>query len=139
MNDSERVELEAIRSELMAMRKRIDVLLEQPLVLKFHPPTPIETASPAFRVFSDALVETFARVTGRSYVFDGAKDAQAIKRLIKTKIAMPLLVGRWETCLRTPAPAGTHSIAVFAARVNGFSDAVPGEMRKVANDFDPYR
>ena len=67
------------------------------------------------------LVGRFQKVTGRKYVHAGAKDAQAVKRLLALKLELRgELLARWEECLRMKAFPGTTSIALFAVRINDF-------------------
>lgn len=77
-----------------------------------------------FTVLRDQLVERFEKVTGKKYVFDGAKDAAAVKRLLALKFELrEELLSRWEECITTRGFPGTHSLAVFATRVNSFGSA----------------
>ena len=84
----------------------------------------------------DALVERFEAKTGRKYVFDGVKDAAAVKRLSSASLPISAIVDRWEECFTTTGFPGTQSIAQFAMRLNSFgkkSVATPP-----TPDGDPY-
>ncbi len=77
-----------------------------------------------FAELRNELVATFERVTGRKYVFDGAKDAAAVKKLLNLRAdlrAQPLQ-DRWEECLRKKNFPGTQSLAQFVTRINSFGE-----------------
>lgn len=78
----------------------------------------------ANRELSDQMVAIFKRVTGADYVFDGAKDAQAVQRLVRLRFEdREELLARWEQAIKLAGYPGTKSIAVFAMRVNEYGTA----------------
>ncbi len=88
----------------------------------------------------DALVATFARVTGRDYVFDGAKDASAVKKLLtlRADLRAKPLQDRWEECLRKKGFPGTQSLAQFAGRINSFGAKADVVVALPIASGDPY-
>lgn len=85
--------------------------------------TPVATPS-STRELSDELVAAFERVTGKKYVFDGAKDGQAVQRLVRLRFEdRAELLARWEQAVKMTNHPGTKSIAVFATRVNEYGSA----------------
>jgi len=95
----------------------------------------------ANRELSDQLVEVFERVAGQKYAFDGAKDAQAVQRLVRLRFEdREELLARWEQALKLAAYPGTKSIAVFATRVNEYGTAAAKKQPIAAPPAgDPYR
>lgn len=99
-------------------------------------PNPVPAVESMFVRLRDALVARFESKTGRKYVFDGVKDAAAVKRLSSAPIPVLAIVDRWEECFTTTGFPGTQSIAQFAMRLNSFgkkSVATPP-----TPDGDPY-
>ncbi len=86
----------------------------------------------------NALVERFERVTGKKYVFDGAKDAAAVKRLVFVNLLRDDVLSRWEEAF-TAKFRGAQSIALFASRINeyGKKTAAAEPLRAPVKD-DPY-
>ncbi len=86
----------------------------------------------------NALVATFKRVTGREYVFDGAKDAAAVKKLVNLRADLrDQLQDRWEQCLRMKHFPGTQSLAQFVTRINSFGEKATVVSLPIASG-DPY-
>lgn len=106
--------------------------------LLVQPPTP--PTKDVNRELSDQLVEVFERVTGQKYAFDGAKDAQAVQRLVRLRFEdREELLARWEQALKLTAYPGTKSIAVFATRVNEYGTAAAKKQPIAAPPAgDPY-
>lgn len=75
------------------------------------------------RELSDQLVAIFKKTTGVEYVFEGAKDALAVQRLLRLRLERRLLLARWEEAVTLKSYPGTRSIAIFATRVNEYGKA----------------
>jgi len=96
--------------------------------------------SPAVAI-RDELVATFERVTGRKYVFEGARDMAAVKKLATLKFELRgEIQTRWEECLKKQGFPGTQSIALFVTRINSFGPKINGvaHIVNVAAGIDPY-
>lgn len=97
------------------------------------------TAGSQMVLLRNELVATFERVTGKQYVFEGAKDAAAVKRLLALQPALRAeLRARWEECLRMKGYPGTTSLAIFVSRINAFGKAPLPTTPPAAIAGDPY-
>lgn len=101
------------------------------------PPTALKDGGISLIALRAELVARFLVVTGKVYIFDGAKDASAVKRLhlLKPELRTELLA-RWEECLRMKAFPGCQSLALFASRVNSFGQTAKPVVAAVVGD--PY-
>lgn len=120
--------LAVLESQLRHAQDRIDALELRTAGMGTHAPRP--PADPNLDALKRAMTTMFKTVTGADYVFDGAKDGAAVKRLVT--ISKPLLptpmdavLARWRTCLLMQRFPATRSIAVFASRFNEFVPAAP--------------
>ncbi len=88
----------------------------------------------------NALVATFGKVTGRDYLFDGAKDAAAVKKLLNLRADLrgQPLQDRWEECLRRKNFPGTQSLAQFVVRINSFGEKAASIVALPTASGDPY-
>lgn len=131
--------LEGLVEELLSVLRKHVGRVAQPDLL---PPTPAPDPGASLVALRDALVATFERVTGRKYVFEGVKDAQAVKRLnavVTTGgLGIVAMCDRFEECLRMPSYPGSTSIAVFAMRLNSFGTKVVAPALYPATKEDPY-
>ena len=128
--------IEELRRGVKHAHDRIDALELRTAGQSERPPAPPDPALQALKV---AMVAMFKAATGYGYVFDGAKDAFAIKRLIRMG-DQPAVLQRWRANLmlgdRFP---GTKSIAVFSTRFNSYVPAKPPAARSPMATQDPYK
>ena len=78
-----------------------------------------------FLMLQAAMVEAYARTMGTKYSYDGAKDTQALKRLLKSELTVTQLVERWVYAIRERRTASLH---LFAMNLNLM---VPSKARAV--------
>jgi hypothetical protein len=70
----------------------------------------------------DTMVETWEQKFGTSYFFNGAKDGQAVKRLV-AKFSPDEILARWKQYLGDTDAFTVkqgHGIAYFASRFNSY-------------------
>jgi hypothetical protein len=96
--------------------------------------TPIPRDTTALR---GQLVAMFERITGRKYVFEAAKDAMAMKRLVDYRVSDEEVCARWSSALRMRGYPGTTSLAVFAKNFNAYPGGAPHPAAPPV-DGDPY-
>lgn len=125
--------LEDALKDMGAVLRKFNAKVSQPDLLPVVGTTDEGILMVALR---ESLVARYAAVTGKKYIFDGAKDAAAVKRLFKLKPELyPELLDRWEECLRLKAYPGTQSLAQFASRANEFGKRTSATLTVVG---DPY-
>lgn len=75
-----------------------------------------------------AIAETWAIELGGKYGWQGAKDSDALKRLLK-KASIPEINDRWGAGLRTPSDKwhGVRTVAQLDSKWNDLADKVPRE------------
>lgn len=111
---------EELAKRLSHALDRIDALELRTAGMNTHAPKP--PADPNLDLLKRALTTMFKSLTGADYVFDGAKDGAAVKRLVKMG-EVPAVLQRWRTCLQMRQFPGCRSIAVFASRFNEYVPA----------------
>lgn len=136
LTDRERID--RLEKKLEHAYDRIDALELRTAGMNTHKPAPPPQPDAELQALKVAMLTAFKAVTGYAYAFDGAKDAMALKRLVKMA-NLGEVTQRWRSCLglgdRYP---GTRSIAVFAARFNNFAPAKPAAKPAATLKTDPY-
>lgn len=105
--------------ELRAARK------QRPLGLKGISNSKSGAAPIAITLYTAKLVETYQRTMGTKYIFDGAKDATAVKKLMASGLEPAVVLERWVYALRERRCGGLFQ---FALNLNSY---VPSKARPV--------
>ena len=85
----------------------------------------------------DAMCAAFLDVRMEKYAYQGAKDTEALKRMMKTGPPEEIL-RRWRWSLTEDGFAGCNDIADLARKWNHYSGMEPGyEESKPKRRFDP--
>lgn len=125
--------MEEALADIGAVLRRWSLKRVQPDLL---PTTESLVSSAGLVDLREALVGRFLSVTGKKYVFEGAKDAAAVKRMFKLKFELRgELMDRWEQCLRMPSYPGTQSLAIFVSRINSFGRKVEMTIAPTTGDL----
>ena len=71
-----------------------------------------------FAIARDRLVAVFAEVTGGKYLWNGAKDAEGLKRVLALGVPLETIVAKWRAGLRGKGWASARTVAQLAAKWN---------------------
>ncbi len=130
------LEVRELRQELKALKDAPPPPPREQLVL-----TPCEPPKPNRRkLITDGMTTLFKEARGVPYVFQKAKDAQAVTRLLELFTSDEALLSRWIQALTHPRwPC--HSISEFSANPNRYivdvADVRRGRVAAETQKHDP--
>jgi hypothetical protein len=87
----------------------------------------------------DALVAAFHEARGGRYLWSGAKDSEALKRVLALDVPIPEIVKRWKSGLRGSGWASCSTVAQLAAKWNDLTprtDDYDAQMRALRDAED---
>lgn len=87
---------------------------------------PVGAAPGSFRTLQGLLVKAFEDERGSRYLWQGAKDAQGLKRLLALRLPNQDIVDRWRAGLKAAGWKSASTVAQLAAKWNDLASEVNG-------------